>query len=44
MVEKGVIFEGQAKMENLDKAAFGTAKPAGTTTTAPAPAVSAVKG
>jgi cytoskeletal protein CcmA (bactofilin family) len=26
MIEKGVLFEGQAKMENLDKAAF--AKPA----------------
>ncbi len=23
MIEKGVLFEGQAKMENLDKATFG---------------------
>ncbi len=39
MIEKGVIFEGQAKMENLDKGAFG--KPAAAS--APAPAVAAVK-
>ena len=42
MIEKGVLFEGQAKMENLDKATFG-AKP-GTSVPAPAPAVAAVKG
>lgn len=36
MVEKGVIFEGQSKMEALDKSA---SKPA----PAPAPAVAAVK-
>jgi hypothetical protein len=39
MVEKGVMFEGQSKMENLDKSTFA-AKPAA----APAPAVTAVKG
>src|SRR5215208_4384064 len=38
MVEKGVIFEGQAKMENLEKG--GAAKPAVAVT---APAVAAVK-
>ena len=37
MIEKGVIFEGQAKMENLDKAGFGAKGAA-----APAP-VAAVK-
>jgi len=37
MVEKGVMFEGQSKMENLDKSTFA-AKPAA------APAVAAVKG
>jgi cytoskeletal protein CcmA (bactofilin family) len=41
MVEKGVIFEGQAKMENLDKSGFG-AKPAAAGAPAPAP-VAAVK-
>jgi cytoskeletal protein CcmA (bactofilin family) len=41
MIEKGVLFEGQSKMENLDKATFGpkTGAPA----SAPA-AVAAVKG
>ena len=39
MIEKGVLFEGQAKMENLDKGGFG-AKPAGQPA---APPVSAVK-
>ena len=38
MIEKGVIFEGQAKMENLEKG--GAAKPAVAVT---APAVAAVK-
>ncbi len=37
MIEKGVIFEGQAKMEGLDK---GGAKPVATT---PPPPVAAVK-
>jgi cytoskeletal protein CcmA (bactofilin family) len=37
MIEKGVLFEGQAKMENLDKAGFG--KPQGSP-----PPVTAVKG
>lgn len=36
MIEKGVIFEGQAKMEGLDKAATKPATP-------PAPPVAAVK-
>jgi len=36
MVEKGVLFEGQAKMENLDKSAFPVKPPA-------VPAVAAVK-
>ena len=39
MVEKGVLFEGQAKMENLDKSSFA-AKPSATPV---APAVAAVK-
>lgn len=42
MIEKGVIFEGQAKMENLDKATFA-AKPAAAAAPAPAPAVASVK-
>ena len=42
MIEKGVLFEGQAKMENLDKAAFGPKT--GASVAAPAPAVAAVKG
>ncbi|HET7753323.1 MAG TPA: polymer-forming cytoskeletal protein [Anaeromyxobacteraceae bacterium] len=41
MIEKGVLFEGQAKMENLDKATFGAK---GASAAAPAPAVQAVKG
>lgn len=36
MVEKGVLFEGQAKMENLDKSAFPARPPA-------PPSVAAVK-
>jgi cytoskeletal protein CcmA (bactofilin family) len=39
MIEKGVTFEGQAKMENLDKSGFGTKAAA---VVAPAP-VAAVK-
>jgi cytoskeletal protein CcmA (bactofilin family) len=37
MVEKGVLFEGQSKMENLDKATKPTSVPA------PAPPIAAVK-
>ena len=40
MIEKGVLFEGQAKMENLDKATFG---PKTASAPAPTPAVQAVK-
>jgi cytoskeletal protein CcmA (bactofilin family) len=40
MIEKGVLFEGQAKMENLDKAAF-PAKPS--VAPPPPPPVAAVK-
>jgi cytoskeletal protein CcmA (bactofilin family) len=43
MIEKGVLFEGQAKMENLDKATFGP-KAATASAPAPTPAVQAVKG
>ncbi len=49
MIEKGVLFEGQAKMENLDKATFGpkaasASSSASSSAPAPTPAVQAVKG